>query len=518
MQVIEFFDRGWRQHHAAVCLIEAESGRTWTYAEAGELTHRIAHALRSRGIGRGDRVAVLSENDPTAFLCQLGALRSGAAYVPLNVRSSDADLASLLRLTGCTVLFYAAALGDRVGKLRAEVPSIAHAIGIAGANAGDKELSAWMAPEGARVPLPDDDLEAPAWIMGTGGTTGRPKAVVIPQRAIAAQTWALLSHLPEEEPVQAVMAPLTHAAGALTYPVLARGGTTVVHARFDPEELLASIERYGVTRFFLPPTAIYSLLAHPGVEDRDYSTLRYFLYGAAPMSADKLMRAMEVFGPVMAQFYGQAESPTICTFMGPREHAEAMADQALRGRLASCGRASDVAGIMILDKEGNEVPSGTVGEICVRGPLRMLGYLDDPDSTAAVDRGDGWQGTGDLGYMDADGYVYIVDRDRDLIITGGFNVYPGEVERALWAHPAVEDCAVIGIPDDHWGEAVTAFVELKPGMSAGPEELIDFCKAALGSVKAPKSVHFRALPRSPVGKVLKRSIRDEYWSGEGRRV
>lgn len=518
MQLIDYFDHGWRHNPDATCFIDGHGGKSWSYAETADVSHRVAASLRAAGVRRGSRVAVLSSNDPRAFMCQLGILRSGAAYVPLNMKSSDGDLAALLRLTACDMLFYEGALADRVAVLNGDLTSIRDFVAIGSGRPDDPELSNWMAAPGTRVALPEEDGEAPAWIMGTGGTTGLPKAVVMPQRAMAGQTLALIAHLPEEKPVQAVMAPLTHAAGALTYPVFCQGGTTIVYREFDPETLIASIERHKVTRFFLPPTAIYALLAHPGVRGHDYASLRYILYGAAPMSADKLKEAMQVFGPVMAQFYGQAEAPTICAFMSPRDHIEAASDPAREGRLASCGRASVIANVAILDEDGTEAPTGTVGEICVRTPLRMIGYLDDPEKTAEVDRGHGWQGTGDLGRMDDDGYIYIVDRTRDMIISGGFNVYPSEVERILWAHPAVGDCAVVGVPDDYWGEAVTAFVEVKPGAQVSSEELIALCRAELGPVKAPKAVHFRALPRSPVGKVLKRAIRDEYWKGRSRAV
>jgi acyl-CoA synthetase (AMP-forming)/AMP-acid ligase II len=315
---------------------------------------------------------------------------------------------------------------------------------------------------------------------------------------------------------------MTHAAGAALFPVLSLGGTTIVHDGVNPSALLDSLEHDGVTRLFLPPTAIYTLLDHPTARGRDYTRLRYFLYGAAPMSVERLAEAWDVFGPVMAQCYGQTELPMMCAFLSPEDHALAMSSAQHRGRLASAGRPSLVANVRIAAETGTLLPPGAPGEIVVRSSLRMSGYHEDRQQTAAALRPGGWQATGDVGYLDEDGYLYIVDRSRDLIISGGFNVFPSEVEQVLFTHPLVSDCAVIGIPDPRWGEQVTAVVELRPG--AAPDaaelerELIALCKERLGSVKAPKQVVLRVLPRSPVGKVLKRQLRDEFWQGRERLV
>jgi acyl-CoA synthetase (AMP-forming)/AMP-acid ligase II len=312
--------------------------------------------------------------------------------------------------------------------------------------------------------------------------------------------------------------PMTHAAGTLGFPTIAEGGTIVVHDGVKAATVLSSIEQDRVTRLFLPPTAIYSLLADPGVREHDYSSLRHFLYAAAPMSTDKLVEAMDVFGPVMAQCFGQAEAPMLATYLSPAEHVEALADPAKRARLASCGRPSMIAAVAIMDDDGNLLDDGEHGEIVVRGDLVMSAYYENPEASAEVRRPGGWHATGDIGYRDADGFYFIVDRKRDMIISGGFNVFPSEVERVIWSHPDVLDCAVIGVPDEKWGEAVTAVVELKDGAGVTEVELIALCKGELGSVKSPKAVHFRELPRSTAGKVLKRSLRDEYWAGRDRRV
>jgi acyl-CoA synthetase (AMP-forming)/AMP-acid ligase II len=517
MQMIEMFDRGVSLYPENTCFVLADGSQSWTFAETSAITHRIAAALTERGIGVGARIGVLSHNEPRAFMCILGGLRAGGCWLAMNARSSAQDLADLLELTGCDVLFYAGSMADHAMEIASKTTvGMLVAIGPGG-RPEDPELDDFMAPEGTTVGLPPYEPERVAMYMGTGGTTGKPKAVQMPHRAFNAMTLGLAVHMHEDAPpVQLLAAPMTHAAGGITFVVFGLGGTHVVHDGVNPKEIFESIERHKVTRLFLPPTAIYALLSHPDVRDHDYSSLRHFLYAAAPMSVDKLKEAMEVFGPCMCQCFGQSEVPMICTWFGPDEHAQALADRP--DRLATCGRATVVASVAIMDDDGNVLPNNERGEIVVRSDLRMLGYLNDPVQTAETDRGDGWHGTSDIGYRDDDGYFYIVDRKRDMIISGGFNVFPSEIEQVIWSHPAVEDCAVIGVPDEKWGESVTAVVELKAGEEVDGKELIALCRDRLGVVKTPKSVIFRDLPRSPVGKVLKRELRKEYWEDAGRSV
>jgi acyl-CoA synthetase (AMP-forming)/AMP-acid ligase II len=322
----------------------------------------------------------------------------------------------------------------------------------------------------------------------------------------------------DEHPVNLAAAPMTHTAGLLSVPCTARGGTVVVVTKPDPAVLLAAIPKYKVTEFFLPPTVIYRLLDIPRLKEKaDFSSLRYFLYGAAPMSVDKLKQAIEVFGPVMMGGYGQTEAPGSIAFLPPGEH---FADDRLASdeRLSSVGRPNPLIRVEVMNDANAIVPPGETGEICVRGDLVMKGYYKAPDRTAETIV-DGWLHTGDIGHLDAEGYLHITDRKKDMIITGGFNVYPSEVEQVIWGHPAVQDCAVIGVPDLKWGEAVKAVVELNAGQGVSADELIALCKEKLGSVKAPKTVDFvDSLPRSPVGKVLKKDLRAKYWQDTARRI
>jgi acyl-CoA synthetase (AMP-forming)/AMP-acid ligase II len=321
----------------------------------------------------------------------------------------------------------------------------------------------------------------------------------------------------DEPIVNLVAAPMTHAAGTLTLPVSARGGTVVVMERPDPVQLLDLIEKHRVTELYLPPTVIYRLLDMPGIEQRDFSSLKYFIYGAAPMSVDKLRRAIEVFGPVMFQGYGQAEAPTAIAFLRPEEHFRD-GEIADAERLSAAGRPAPLVRVEILDSANTILPAGETGEICVRGDLVMKGYYRAPEKTAETII-DGWLHTGDIGYLDAEGFLHITDRKKDMIISGGYNVYPSEVEQVIWSHPAVQDCAVIGIPHPDWGEAVIAVVELNRGSELTEAELLAHCRAALGGIKTPKQITFiDALPRSANGKVLKKDLREPYWREHDRKI
>jgi acyl-CoA synthetase (AMP-forming)/AMP-acid ligase II len=310
---------------------------------------------------------------------------------------------------------------------------------------------------------------------------------------------------------------MTHGAGVLALMLMPKAPTNVILDRTDPKSILSAIEAHGVTHLYLPPTVLYALLASPELQAANLTSLRFFLISAAPAAPEKLRAAVQAFGPVMAQAFGQAEAPFFLTFLSPEDHRRAAQDQGSE-RLQSCGRPTVFSRVEIMSEEGDLLPARAVGEIVARSNLVMKEYYKDPEATEAVSAF-GWHHTGDIGFKDEEGYVYIVDRKRDMIISGGFNVFSTEVEARLLAHEAVQDCAVIGVPDEKWGEAVKAIVELRAGMAATPDELVAFCRAALGSVKTPKSIEiWPTLPRSPVGKVLKRTIRDRYWVGRLRAV
>lgn len=352
----------------------------------------------------------------------------------------------------------------------------------------------------------------------SGGTTGTPKGVMHTNLNAQVMITSLLLAFPHSSPpVFLCAAPVTHAAGNLCLWILAAGGTVMLMQKAEAGLLLANIERLRATTLFAPPTVIYNMLAHPDLGRFDYSSLEYFLYGAAPIAAPKLKLAIETFGLKMAQIYSQAEATMALTFLSREDH-DVFDNPAREQRLRSAGRPGPLVRIRIVDDNGRELPAGEQGELAVRSELVCKGYYKNPEATAAMMR-DGWLLTGDVGYRDEAGFIYLVDRKRDLIITGGFNVYPGEVEQVIAELPGVLDVSVVGAPDEKWGEAVVAVIAMRGGEQLTAEQVIGHCKGRLGSVKAPKRVEFReSLPKSPNGKVLKRKIREEFWAGRGSRL
>lgn len=518
MAIIDFFDRGCAANPDGDYLVFGEQ-RT-TYREAQRFTYRVANGLLALGCRKEAKAAVWSANDPLGWLCTLSIWRAGMAWMPINPRNGTEENGYVLDAFDCEVLFFQSAFASQVAALRPQLKKLRHFICIDGEAPDALSLTAWAAgqPETRpEVSVANDDLCA---LMSTGGTTGRPKGVMTTHRALqtmVANYLSALNYPADQAPVNLAAAPLTHTAGVFSLMATLRGGKVVILPKPDPAMLLDAIEKHRVTELFLPPTVIYVLLDLPGIADRDFSSLRYFLYGAAPTSPEKLRRALKTFGPVMIQAFGQTEAAASISCLRPEDHFVS-GDVAPETRLSSCGRPFPFTRVTIRDDANKELPPGQVGEICVAGDNVMKGYYQAPDKTAETIVG-GWLHTGDVGYLDAEGFLHITDRKKDMIITGGFNVYSAEVEGVINSHPAVQDCAVVGIPDEKWGEAVKAVVELNPGKAVSEEEIIALCKTRLGSVKTPKSVDFIGrLPRSANGKVQKRDLRDKYWQGSARQV
>jgi fatty-acyl-CoA synthase len=383
-------------------------------------------------------------------------------------------------------------------------------------------IADWLAPPGVRHDPPRRRNEDMAAVIPTGGTTGASKGVLQSNRGFEAYAMQHMLAMPHNAPPRFLAAtPMTHAAGAMAFPMLARGGTIFIQASAKPLDVAEALVKHAITDIFLPPTVIYMMLADPQVRAMRFPALRYLLYGAAPMGASKLRDALEWLGPVLAQGYGQTEAIAICTFMAPADHYVGGipgGEIENEHRLSSCGRATPLTDVQIMDEAGQLLTDGEPGEIVVRSSLVMTGYDDDVEATREA-QAFGWHHTGDIGYRDRDGYFYIIDRLRDMIISGGVNIFPSEIEQVLWSHPGITDCAVVGAPDEKWGEVVTAVIEAKPGVTLDPNDVLDFCRTRLNSIKAPKSVLvWRELPRSPIGKVLKREVRDLLWRDHSRRV
>jgi fatty-acyl-CoA synthase len=511
VRLTDYLDKGASLGAQAPCLTMAE--RTLSYREVQDLSWRIARALDRSGVRPGDKVAILSANDPVAFSCVFGIARAGAVWCPVNPRNEAAENRDLLDLFDCVCLIFQAAYAPLVTKILPDLPKLTTLVCLDGS--GEAALvprsvpfRRWLAgaPAGPWQAEPVDDI---IMLVGTGGTTGRPKGVILTGHNIETMSALTLMSYPfGRRPRYLALAPLTHAAGVLCFPIMTLGGEIVIMPRPDLTEFLALIERHRITHTFLPPTLIYMLLDHPRLASADLVSLECLWYGAAPMSASRLEEALVRIGPVMGQLFGQSEAPMMISTMAPADHFRADGSPA-RDRLSSAGRPTPLTLVAIMDDEGKLLGPGQRGEIVVRGPLVMAGYYKNPAASQEAARY-GWHHTGDIGYLDEDHFLFIVDRAKDMIITGGFNVYSAEVEQVLLAHPAVQDCAVIGLPDQKWGERVTAVIQLRPGHTVTQDDVRAFVKERLGSVKAPKQVEVWAdLPRSKVGKVLKPEIKSQ---------
>jgi fatty-acyl-CoA synthase len=506
MSLTAYLDKGASLGPDAPCLTMGDA--TLSYGQVQELSWQVARALDRSGVRPGDKVAILSANDPVAFSCVFGIARAGAVWCPVNPRNEAAENRDLLDFFDCSCLIFQGSFEPLVEQMLPGLPKLTTLVCLDRQAAAATSLAAWL----SGVPVlpysaePADDI---AMIVGTGGTTGRPKGVMLTGRNLETMSAVTLMGYPfAGRPRYLALAPLTHAAGVLCFPVMALGGEIVVMPKPDLAEFLALIGRHRVTHTFLPPTLIYMLLGQEDLASADLSSLQCLWYGAAPMSAARLEEAIGTIGPVMAQLFGQTEAPMMISTMAPADHFNPDGSIA-RSRLSSAGRPAPLVTVAIMDDEGRLRPAGERGEIVIRSSLVMAGYYKNPAATQEASR-HGWHHTGDIGYLDADNFLFIVDRAKDMIITGGFNVYSAEVEQVLMKHPAVRDCAVIGLPDDKWGERVTAIVQIQPGQSTAPDVLQAFARERLGGVKTPKQIEiWPDLPRSRVGKVLKNEIKSQ---------
>ncbi|MCI2420035.1 AMP-binding protein [Saccharopolyspora sp. K220] len=485
---------------------------TYTYAESADLIARMMAVLAARGIGPGTALGVLAPNRPEAWLVSVAAQLLGGHSVGMHARASFDDHLFECVDADVRVLVVDPTFADDAGRLAAAGVSTLLSIGP-GEFAPD--ILALAAAESPR-PLDASDVDGEHWaeILYTGGTTGRSKGVIQSQRARAAITLAapLAYELPLA-PVYLAAAPITHAAAHFLVPTLLRGGTVVLLDGFRPEEFVETVRRTRANFSFLVPTMIYKLLDHGQAASIEMPTLERIIYGASPMSPSRLIEGHDRLGPVFTQIYGQTETLALGTALLSAEHD--LSDQT---RLMSCGRAVPGTRIALLGEDNRPVARGEVGEIAIRSPGVMLGYHHQPELTAET-LADGWLHTGDMGREDDAGFYTIVDRKKDFIISGGFNVYTREIEDVLCADPAVAAAAVIGIPDPVWGEAVKAVVVPVPGATVDIANLVKLVRDAKGGVHTPKSVDVVAeLPLTPVGKPDKKALRAAYWADQQRAV
>jgi acyl-CoA synthetase (AMP-forming)/AMP-acid ligase II len=516
MRAIDYFDRATTLYPDRAFVCQGEVARR--YADSWEATHRIAAALQRDGLAADEPVSFYMPNDWRGVEALYGTFRAGNPTAPVNNRNSVAQNVSYAQAAGSRALFFHSQYRVEVEALLAQCPDLRLVVCLDSADCGHPALENWMEPVGARAcERPFQPLDC--WsLVGTSGTTGEPKCVVQTHLTIASATQDFLFATRVQEPVRnLVVGPISHMAGYVLYGMTAVGSTHYLHNKIDVLEIMRTIDRERIEIIFLPPTVIYMMLEHPDVRRFDFSSLKAMIYAGAPMARTKVRDAIGIFGPVMMNIYGQTETSAPVTFLRPEDHRPGAGPE-WEWRLQSIGRASLTRQVEIMDEEGRILGPHQPGEVVVRGCGNALGYWNNPAATEELLRF-GWLHTGDIGVKDEENYIVLVDRKKDMIVTGGLNVFSGEVEHVLMSHSAVLIAVVIGVPDPKWGEAVKAIVELKPGRTVSESELIALCKRELGGVKAPKSVEFRdELPRSSTGKILKRDIRRDYWVGQERNI
>ncbi|MEV4581565.1 AMP-binding protein [Nonomuraea jabiensis] len=484
--------------------------RRMSYADAANLVGRLHSALRERGVGPDAGVVMLSPNAPEAWLVQAATYLLGARFSGIHLLSSRDDGVWLCDDVEPSVLVVHPTLIERGAAIHAGAASVQHLLTLGPAETGEDLLKlAAQVPAGQLLPGPADP-DTVAWVQYTGGTTGKPKGVVMTHRSMAQQAMSWLSsYSVPERPRYLAASPITHAGVLPVLPTLLHGGTVVLHSSFNPLAWLETVEHERINFAFAVPTMLYALCdAADG--SHDLSSLETVVYGASPMNPSRIDDVRAILGDVLVQAYASTETCGITMFLRKDEHIPEL--------YTSCGRPAVGITAELLDTKGMPVPEGEIGEICVRSPAVMQGYWKRPELTAQA-LADGWLHTGDLARRDERGFFHIVDRINDMIISGGYNIYPKEVEDAISSHPAVASVAVIGVPDEKWGEAVKACVVLRQGFSATAEEIIEVARQMKGKHYAPKSVDFiDEIPVTAVGKFDKKSLRQRYWSGQTRQV
>jgi acyl-CoA synthetase (AMP-forming)/AMP-acid ligase II len=495
----------------------ASDGATLQYSALDRRARQVAAGLRKAGVRYGERIAYLGRNSVDYYEILFGAARLGAVFMPLNWRLADRELAWLIEDAGVRILF-----GETEHMARLE----GHGVGFDRAIAIDcmvpaaSDYARWRGAHEAEGSAHDARPGDVAMQLYTSGTTGRPKGAMLSHRNLltlrtevpVAEQLPWYRWAPNE--VSLLALPLFH-IGTAAWGLIGihHGGTLVVQTEFDPRRMIEAIARHRVTRLAMVPSALQMLIDHPAADNADFSSIRHTFYGASPMPLPLLRRAMAAIGGNFIQIYGMTETTGSLVALPPEDHVSGG-----NRRMLSAGKAFPGVELAIRDPDGRALPDRAIGEVTIRSPSNMLGYHNRPEATAETIDTEGWLRTGDAGYIE-DGYLFIHDRIKEMIITGGENVYPAEVETVIDGHPAVADVAVIGVPDDRWGEAVKAVVSLTKDGQADEAEIIAWTKARIAAFKTPRSVDFVAsVPRNPSGKLLRREVRARYWRSRDRPI
>ncbi len=489
-----------------------EEDREVDFAGLEELTAKVAAMLLDLGLTKGDRIAWIGKNSDVYALLFFGAARVGIVMVPIGWRLAGEEWAYIVNDTRAKALFTGPGFDAPIAAIRSKLTHVEHVIG---AHDARQRIAAVTRRDFA--PSGEDDAVLQLY---TSGTTGKPKGAVLSNRNLFGlrlpnmRTEEPWTQWDDDEGVLVAM-PCAHIGGTgLNVMALAAGVASHVLAEFDTDHVLDLVQKGRITRFFMVPAALQMILQNPRCATMDFSRLKYILYGAAPIPLELLRECIKVFGADFIQAYGMTETTGTVILLPPEDH-----DPNGNPRMRSAGRPMAGVEVRVIDPEGNDVATGAVGEIITRSSNNMIEYWNLPEATAATLDKDGWVHTGDAGYMDEDGYIFIHDRMKDMIITGGENVYPAEVESAIYGHPQVLEVAVIGIPDERWGEAVKAICVAKPGTQVDPASVIAWTRDRIAPFKVPKTVDvIAALPRNASGKILRKDLRAPYWEGRERMV
>ena len=493
--------------------------RAITYRELELRSNRLAHALLGLGLQRGERVAVVSPNRPEIIELECALYKAGLVKVALNSRLAPAELADALGNAEPVAILAGPEHRAMVEEAAGDAPGLRHRIAYEPAT-GWLDYEVLLAGASDAHVHADMRAEELAVLHYTSGSTGKLKAAMqtVGNRMASLRKVTMGRMHAGPGDVLMLCGPITHASGMFMQPMLYQGATLLLLEGFRAAEVLEAIEKHRVTMAFFVPAMIHALLAEPSIRTRDLSSLRLVSYGAAPMSPSRIREAWNAFGPVLSQGYGAGETTGGVIALSIEDHARAIEG----GRpelLSACGRPVSESDVQVLDEQGRPVTGDAIGEICVRGPDVFAGYWRAETQTREVLGDDGWLRTGDLARVDDEGYIFIVDRKKEMLVSGGFNVYPSEVESVLAQHPAVYEVCVVGVPDERWGETVKAVVVLRDGARADDGEIMDFCRGRLADFKRPRSVDFVPhLPKNGNGKLSRKEVREHYWRGRERRV
>ena len=491
-------------------------GNRWSFSDLADRSNRLANALAGMGVGQGDKVGMLQVNCNECIEVYFATAKLGATYVPLNFRARAEELEFMINFSEASALFLGQRYVKMLNSMREQIPGMKNFVSVEGPAEGMLDYESVIAeadPEEVFTDIDDNDTSI---LMFTAGTTGQPKGVMLTHDNLATYVLNNVSPAdPDIEEKNILTVPLYHIAGMQAVLAAVYGGRTlVVQRQFDPSDWMTLVETESVTRAMMVPTMLKQLMEHEEFPKRNLSSLQVITYGAAPMPVEVITKAIEVFpGTRFINAFGQTESASTITMLTPEDHVieGTPGERAIKlKRLGSIGRALGDTEVKIFDEDGSEQPVDEAGEIVARGPRVMKGYWKAEEATNSTIR-NGWLYTGDIGYMDEAGYIFLSGRAKDIIIRAGENISPEQVEATLHSHPAIDEAAVIGVPDPQWGEKVRAIVALKAGAQATEADIIEHCRGQLASFKKPESVIFvDSLPRNPLGKVLKRVLREEY--------